>query len=289
MKIDFNSIINCLDNYLTKSGQLSINPIEANEVLSNAGLLLDSKDKRGKPLRELLRKGLLPHAYQPRGKGSTWVIPHSDKTLSYQGIENPKINNSVSVKKDIQITQPAKLSLYPLENQLMNSKVFKSAESIDNLVSQNPGLYCIRIADINKLPKPFNAILETRKHNIIYIGIATKSLKKRFLNQELRGNGHGTFFRSLGALLGYRPPKGSLINRENKKNYKFSPADNQKIIKWINNNLIVNWVEFSGDFESIESKLIKKHTPLINLAKNPLFLKELSDLRKKCVLIANEY
>src|SRR5690606_10717004 len=127
---------------------------------------------------------------------------------------------------------------------------FKSAGSIDNLVPHNSGLYCIRISDINKLPKPFNTFLADRQHNIIYIGIATESLNKRFLNQELRANGHGTFFRSIGAVLGHRPPKGSLTTKSNKRNYKFLPADEQKIIKWINENLLVNWIEFSGDFES---------------------------------------
>src|SRR5690606_32117770 len=152
----------------------------------------------------------------------------------------------------------------------------------------NAGLYCIRIADINNLPNPFNTFLADRKHNIIYIGIATESLNRRFLNQELRANGHGTFFRSLGAVLGHRPPKGSLTTKKNKRNYKFASADEQKIIKWINDNLKVNWVDFSGDFEKIETQLINKYRPLINLAKNPSALQLLSDLRKECVQIANE-
>ena len=169
----------------------------------------------------------------------------------------------------------------------MNEKNFRSAENIDNLVPHTSGLYCIRIANINKLPKPFNTSLADRGHNIIYIGIATESLKRRFLNQELRANGHGTFFRSIGAVLGYRPPKGSLTTKANKHNYKFSATDEQKIIKWINDNLVVNWVEYSGEFEMIETELINKHRPLINLSKNPSALKLLTDLRKECVKIAN--
>lgn len=113
-------------------------------------------------------------------------------------------------------------------------------------------------------------------------------MNRRFLNQELRANGHGTFFRSIGAVLGHRPPKGSLTTKANKRNYKFSPTDEKKIIKWINDNLHVNWVDFSGDFVTLETELIIKHRPLINLAKNPSALKELSDLRKICVQIANE-
>lgn len=180
------------------------------------------------------------------------------------------------------------ISTSQLEKLLINNKSFKNAGSIDNLVPHNSGLYCIRITEIEKLPKPFNKILAERQHNIIYIGIATESLNRRFLNQELRAKGHGTFFRSIGAVLGHRPPKGSLTSKANKRNYKFSKTDEQKIIKWINDNLIVNWVDFVGDFETVETELINKHRPLINLAKNPLALKELSDLRKICVQIANE-
>lgn len=68
----------------------------------------------------------------------------------------------------------------------------------------------------------------------------------------------------------------------------FSPTDEQKIIKWINENLQVSWVELSGDFESLETGLITKYRPLINFAKNPSALQLLSDLRKECVQIANE-
>lgn len=191
-------------------------------------------------------------------------------------------------KQEINVAKFSTSDSSLIEKMLMNEKNFKKASSIDNLVPHNSGLYCIRISDINKLPKPFNTFLSERQHNIIYIGIATESLNKRFLNQELRANGHGTFFRSIGAVLGHRPPKGSLTTKANKRNYKFSQTDEQKIIKWINENLQVNWVEFSGDFESLETGLITKYRPLINLAKNPSALQLLSDLRKECVKIANE-
>ncbi len=288
MSKDIKAIINYLDAYLTRTGRPSIDPVEANAVLAKAGLLSDSKDRPGKPLRNLLRDGQLPHAFQSGGKGSSWTIPHSSKQTS-------KIISTVSVSTKIEKTtrvvktaQVSSSDTSQLDKILMNEKNFKSAGSIDNLVPHKSGLYCIRISDINKLPKPFNTFLADRQHNIIYIGIATESLNKRFLNQELRANGHGTFFRSIGAVLGHRPPKGSLTTKANKRNYKFSPTDEQKIIKWINDNLQVNWVEFSGDFENLETELITKYRPLINLAKNPSALQILSDLRKECVQIANE-
>ncbi len=174
------------------------------------------------------------------------------------------------------------------EKILMNENNFKNANSIDKMVPEKPGLYCVRIKDIKKLPTPFSTELEERNHNIVYIGIATQSLNVRMLNQELRAKGHGTFFRSLGAVLEFRPPKGSLTEKKNKRNYKFDSSDERKIIKWINENLKINWVEFSRDFETIESSLLLKYKPILNISKNPYSIPRLSELRKECVEIANK-
>jgi len=289
MSKDIKTIISYLDNYLTQTGQISIDAVSANAILSKAGLLTDSKDRPGKPLRNLLRDGKLPHAFQSGGKGSSWTIPHTNK----QAFKIDKETNiAIKIKTLPRTSKPTKnlaADTSQIEEMLMDEKNFKSASSIDNLVPPDSGLYCIRIYDVNKLPNPFNTFLANRQHNIIYIGVATKSLNRRFLNQELRANGHGTFFRSLGALLGHRPSKGSLTSKINKRNYKFPPNDEQKIIKWINEHLQVNWICFNGDFENLEAELITKYRPLINIAKNPSALKELTDLRRLCVQIANQY
>ncbi|MEK0338300.1 MAG: hypothetical protein QQN41_12785, partial [Nitrosopumilus sp.] len=174
------------------------------------------------------------------------------------------------------------------EKILMNENNYKNADSIDKMIPDKPGLYCVRIKNINKLPAPFSSELEKRNHNIVYIGIATQSLNTRMLNQELRANGHGTFFRSLGAVLGFQPPQGSLTNKKNKRNYKFNSSDESKIIEWINDNLKINWVEYNREFELIESSLISKHKPILNIAKNPFSVSRLSELRKECVEIANK-
>lgn len=213
--------------------------------------------------------------------------------VKLNGTQFPRKEKLVSSKlvtstTAINTTQSSLFNSSLIEKMLINEKNFKSAGIIDNLVSTNSGLYCIRISDISRLPSPFNIALRDRGHNIIYIGVASESLRTRFLHQELRARGHGTFFRSIGAVLGYLPPKGSLLTKKNKRNYKFSKTDEQKIIKWINENLKVNWIEFNDDFESFENELINKHRPLINIANNPSALQELSELRKLCVQIANE-
>jgi hypothetical protein len=276
------NIINYLDDFLIKTGRIEIDAVEANAILAKAGILKDNNERAGKPLRELLRKGKLPHAYQANGRN--WKIPHSSK-VNNRNISPIKIEKIKLVKKSI---ENLNIDTTLLSKMLMDEKNYKSASLIDNLVPHSAGIYCVQIIDIHKLPIPFNSLLKDRNHNIIYIGIATKSLKKRFLNQELRGNGHGTFFRSIGAILGYRPIIGSLVDKINKRNFKFSTNDEKEIIKWINQNLKVNWIQMKNDFENLETQLINTHKPLLNLAKNPLALKSLSDLRKECVRIANE-
>ncbi|UUV20651.1 GIY-YIG nuclease family protein [Paenimyroides aestuarii] len=208
-------------------------------------------------------------------------------SLIEKSIINTITNKTKIIKPILELTDISLKDKLLFENDLMNEKKYRKASEIDNIVPNTSGIYCIRISNIDKIPNPFNLFLSDRRHNIIYMGIAKKSLRTRFLNQELRANGHGTFFRSIGAILGYRPLKGSLVSKKNKHNYKFSNTDEQKIINWINDNLVVNWIEFNDDFDTLEKSLIQKYKPLINISKNPSALKELSDLRKICVHIAN--
>ena len=72
-----NAISNFLDEYLQKTGRESIGAVEANALLDKAGILKDNPQKPGLPLRNKLRNGELPYAYQVVGKGSEWVIPLS--------------------------------------------------------------------------------------------------------------------------------------------------------------------------------------------------------------------
>lgn len=231
-------------------------------------------------------------AFQIHGRTRNYSHLFERKGSTVSLIEKSTANKTTTKTKVIKpILELTNISLKDkslFEKYLMSEEKYRKASDIDNIVPNTSGLYCIRISDIDKIPNPFNHFLSDRQHNIIYMGIAKKSLRTRFLNQELRANGHGTFFRSIGAILGYRPLKGSLVAKKNKRNYKFSNTDEQKIINWINDNLVVNWIEFNDDFDTLETSLIQKYKPLINISKNPSALKELSDLRKICVQIAND-
>ncbi|WP_458040931.1 MULTISPECIES: GIY-YIG nuclease family protein [Bacteria] len=199
----------------------------------------------------------------------------------------PKPSNKVAASRATVVRTLPRADPSKLDAALLDPTSFQAAGNIDLEVPDRPGFYAIRVGDKSALPELFKILSESRDHDLIYIGIASQSLSRRFVGQELRGRGHGTFFRSIGALLGYRPPTGSLIGKGNTRNYRFAPADNQAIVDWINANLLVNWVEFSGAHAVEELKLIRKHLPLLNLQGNPAALPQLKELRAECVRLAN--
>ncbi|MBK4347671.1 GIY-YIG nuclease family protein [Lacisediminihabitans changchengi] len=169
---------------------------------------------------------------------------------------------------------------------LLENQSFRPASEIDGDVPILSGVYAIRLAGQSSLPEPFEAFLAERTSRLIYIGKAT-TLKKRMLGNELRGRGHGTFFRSIGAVLGFRPLAGSLAERVNKYNFSFQKADRDGIVEWINANLEVSWAEVpAADVPKAELALIVEHTPLLNLDGNPQALVELDELRVLCRGIA---
>ncbi len=237
------------------------------------------------------RNGSKIGAFQIHGRTRNYShLFDRDKSLvSLKGemdMSNKSTKPTIKTNKDKSI-ENTNYDIANLDKTLTDESKFRLANDIDPLVPAKPGLYCIRIKNINALPEPFYTELENREHNIIYIGIASQSLNKRMLNQELRANGHGTFFRSLGAILGFRPPFNSLAGKKNKRNYKFSSSDENKIIDWINKNLMVNWIEQSSGWEELEIALILNYKPLLNIANNPEAMLELSQLRKECVDVAN--
>ena len=89
----------------------------------------------------------------------------------------------------------------------MNEKNFKPAGEIDWKINRSSGLILFTNCTAGNSTFSFFKYFKITEHNIIYIGIASQSLRKR-LNQELRAKGHGTFFRSIGAVLGYSPREG---------------------------------------------------------------------------------
>ena len=83
------AIIAAIDDFLVKTKQEFTTPVEINKYLERIGLLNDSSDRPGLPLRKLLRAGEISHAYQV---GTNWRIPHSGNKI----ITNPTSTTSKS-------------------------------------------------------------------------------------------------------------------------------------------------------------------------------------------------
>ncbi|CAI7652381.1 unnamed protein product [Penicillium discolor] len=164
----------------------------------------------------------------------------------------------------------------------------KLRRGIDGIVLDEFGVYAIRLRSGAAIPEPFQSHLNDRATRVIYVGRAEKqTLLYRLLGNELRARGNGTFIRSIGAVLGYRPPFGSLAGRTRVQNYRFAPTDRIAIVDWIDANLDVSWsVLPQSKVHEVEVVLIREHTPLLNLQDNPRALPELSTLRAECRAIA---
>ena len=169
--------------------------------------------------------------------------------------------------------------LKEVDDKLVKGKFTPMSEMSESMVPAVSGLYCIKLRKGIVLPAKFGKI---REDGIIYIGQG-ENLRKRLWKNELNHQGHGTFFRGIGAILGYLPPKGSLIGMKNQNNYVFSPEDTKKIIQWMRVSLLVSFVHVEQkDLDEYEKKLIGKYCPLMNNKHNPLKSFALEEARAKC-------
>lgn len=274
-------IIECLDSWLNQNHKLEVNAVQAAEILDKAGLLRDSKSRPGQPLRKKLRNHDLPHAYQ---NGVNWYIPKSNGLRKIVVEDNSKaISSCPQNKNDKKYKQ---LSHFEA-SILLDKEIFKTVAVLtENEIPDTSGLYAIRIQNINILPKEYRNELVKRNDTLLYIGKA-ENLRIRLWGEELHAQKPATFFRTIGAVLGFRPPKGSLSGKSNPYNYRFSSDDNTAIIEWIKDNLLVHFVEFKDNIHDVEKKMIKEVKPIMNIQNNPQALQLLKDSRKECRDIAN--
>ena len=169
-----------------------------------------------------------------------------------------------------------------IANLLLESASRCSAREAEQQVPDNPGFYAIFVDEADALDPPFAQILHDRQTELIYIGIATKSLLTRLVDQDLHHRRSSTFFRSLGAALDYKPPPASLLGG----NYKFSKPDTGAIIQWIDEHISVRWVCVKPASKKAEAEAIGCLRPLFNILHNPAALPELKTLRESCRALA---
>jgi predicted ATPase len=166
-----------LDDYLIKTGRMDINPVEANELLARAGILPDSRDRPGKPLRDLLRQGKLSHAFQAGGKGSKWIIPHSSqgKGLALDSAAVAKQEKRTAPVKPMQ-TKEATVDISDLKNQLEKARQKYKPELVRYLL--------VAEAPPDSLER-FFYYDNVRQHDYLFLGVAEAlypKLKAQFIS-----------------------------------------------------------------------------------------------------------
>ncbi len=175
------AILKYLDNYLEKTGQECLNPVEANELLEEAGLFKDSVYRPGKPLRDLLRKGALPYAYQTGGKGSSWIIPHSGKKSSTIVKENAENENKKNAHQ---------IDAEELKNNIEKARLkYKPDDAKYLLVAEAPPNSIDRFfyyEDVNKYDYLFLGVAEAiypKLKNKYLLSRRNRETKKEILNK----------------------------------------------------------------------------------------------------------
>lgn len=201
-----------------------------------------------------------------------------DYVYPNQTYKFPVANLTQQSSKALTSSLILEMDISKIEKELIQVDYY-SVNELSKIIPAKPGIYCVKLRKDVVLPRKYGNI---RKDGIIYIGVTSKSLLKRLWEEELNHKRSATFFRSIGAILGYLPLKGSLAPY--RYDYKFSENDTNAIRKWMKQSLLVSFLPSQNtSLNEIEKTLIKKYQPLINLKHNPKPNKELKNARNKCV------
>ena len=153
-------------------------------------------------------------------------------------------------------------------------QIFDPLKDDINIVPDLSGNYIFALRENSKLPDVGIPVTYTkfRDCDVIYVGLASDSLKDRDIKKHFNGNaGKSTLRKSLGCLFGYNLiPRDSHYNSNGKT--KFNDTDESKLSDWMKTNLLLFYYP-NMEFDSIESSLIKDLNPPLNLDKNHNFIK----------------
>ena len=107
-----------------------------------------------------------------------------------------------------------------------------------------PGNYIVCLRAVSKLPTTKFSYV-SQLHNdkeVIYVGIAGKSLRKRDFRQHFNGNAESSTFRkSIASLFSFKKIPSSK-NKDNGK-AKFSKVDEAKLSQWMKKNFLLYFIE----------------------------------------------
>ncbi len=192
--------------------------------------------------------------------------------------------------------QKTELPIKAKEKSVDSNSAIKSTNEFELLdfekhnsehIPDNPGNYIVCLKRGSKLPDiGVSCTMKTYKElNVIYTGIAGKSLRKRDYKQHFTGNnaGSSTLRKSLGSMFGY--PKIARDKDPSNGKTKFNETDEIKLSEWMKSNLVLYFKSNSSPDE-LENELISELNPPLNLSKNSniinqQFRKILSELRIK--------
>lgn len=175
----------------------------------------------------------------------------------------------------------------------LNLSLFDPLRDAETSLPDSPGNYIVVLRNSSTLPdigvKPVmkNLEIDGRQFDVIYTGISSKSLRKRDYSQHFTGNnsGRSTLRKSLGSMMGFKKIPRDRNKPDNGKT-KFADADEEKLSKWMCENLLLLYCKVDEDkVETLEEQLIAELNPPLNLqknynAENMAFRAKLSELRK---------
>ena len=161
--------------------------------------------------------------------------------------------------------------------------------------SKFPGIYALFFIG-NDFPLLGDSVV---KHQIIYIGKTESSQEKRDAKTHFTSGktGNSTVRKSIGSIVCEKenfipiPRNESDYKKGRLSHFKFDENSEEKITKWMKNNLAISFYEFNKtkqEIEDLETKLILQVVPILNISKNPHnpFRNTLKNLRKNCALMA---
>ncbi len=165
--------------------------------------------------------------------------------------------------------------------------LFDPEKNDSDHIPDNPGNYIVCLKKGSTLPNiGESCTMKTyNKLNVIYTGIAGKSLRKRDYRQHFTGNnaGSSTLRKSLGSMFGYA--KIARDKDPSNGKTKFKETDEIKLSEWMQSNLVLY---YKSNFlpDELEIELISELNPPVNLSKNSniinlKFRERLSELRSK--------
>lgn len=207
------------------------------------------------------------------------------KVIDHKNVPNIELAKQKTElpKKDIERSADQNSSIKSIKEFVLFDPEKHESEHIPD----NPGNYIVCLKNGSKLPDiGESCTMKTYQElNVIYTGIAGKSLRKRDYRQHFTGNnaGSSTLRKSLGSMFGYE--KIARDKDQSNGKTKFNETDESKLTEWMKSNLVL-YFKSNLRPDDLENELIRELNPPLNLSKNSniinlKFRERLSELRSK--------